>query len=179
MIKLKTKATREYTEYEKKLQKYYLACFVSEFSKIIIFFIIFTLLELTTEYIIALFSMMLLRSHGGGLHFKHYISCLLVSFAFLSGSILLATYITPHQLFIYISMLLCGIIGYCLVPITSVNRPAASSEQVRKCKRNTVIIISLFFIIVCICPTNIYLNIGFWTVILHILQLTVAHLVRR
>lgn len=169
------RVAKEYSAYEKKLQEYYWKCFISEFSKIIIFFVVFMLLNLTREYIVALVCLMVLRNHGGGLHCKHYLSCLLVSFAFLCGSILLGTYITPPQFFIYTATLLCTIIGYYLVPITSSNRPEATFEQIRKSKRNTVIIILLFFVLICVCPYNTYLNISFWTVILHILQLLVAH----
>ena len=46
------KSTREYTEYEKKLQRYYRIGFISEFSKICIFLVIFAFLGLIPEYII-------------------------------------------------------------------------------------------------------------------------------
>lgn len=170
--------SKELTEYEKKLQEYYWKCFISEFSKIIFFFLFFTLLGFTKEYFVALLSLMLLRNNGGGLHCKHYISCLLVSFLFLFGSILLAIYITPPRSIICISTLICILPGYYLVPITSCNRPAATPLQIKKSKFRTLILLSLFFILVCICPANRYLYIGFWTVILHIAQLTLAHFIK-
>lgn len=169
---------KEYSEYEKELQEYYWKCFISEFSKIIIFLLIFIFLNLTKEYIAALLYLMLLRNNGGGLHCKHYVSCLLVSFTFLFGSILLAMYVTPPQIFIYISILLSALIGYHLVPITSTNRPAATFEQVKKSKRTTTVIILLFFILLCICPHNTYIYIGYWTIILHIFQLIIAYSIK-
>ena len=75
-----SRIAKENIEYEKKMNEYYLKCFLLEFSKICIFFIFFSLLGLIPEYLIALLSLMLLRSNGGGLHYKHYISCLAVSF---------------------------------------------------------------------------------------------------
>lgn len=169
---------RELTERERKLKEYYWKCFLSEFSKICIFLIVFILLGLTTEYIFALLYLMLLRNNGGGLHFKHYISCLLVSFIFLYGSISLAMYVTPAKPAMYISILLCSLLGYYLVPVTSSNRPAATLTQVKKSKRNTVVIISLFFLLICLCPHNTYIYVGYWTIILHILQLLVAHITK-
>lgn len=123
--------TREYSEYERKLHRYYWKGFIYEFSKICIFFVIFAFLGLIPEYIIALITLMSLRSNGGGLHFNHYISCLVVSFVFLYSSIFLTLHIIPSQIIVYISMLLCALIGYTLVPITSANRPPGKSSTTR------------------------------------------------
>lgn len=171
--------TREYTEYEKKLQRYYLEGFISEFSKICIFFIIFAFLGLIPEYIIALLTLISLRGNGGGLHFNHYISCLVVSFAFLYSSVLLSLYVIPAQIIVYVSMILCALIGYILVPITSTNRPPATSVQKRRSKRSTVLTILFYFILLCICPGTTYVYICYWTVILHILQLFIAYIKTR
>ena len=175
---MKTKNKRELTERERKLNEYYWKCFLSEFSKICIFLVIFILLGLTKEYLFALLYLMILRNNGGGLHCKHYTSCLLVSFTFLYSSIMLAMHITPAKLVACTSIFLCGLLGYFLVPVTSSNRPAATTEQITKCKRNTVIIILIFFILICFCFYNTYILIGYWTVILHILQLIIAHITK-
>ena len=134
---MKTKNKRELTERERKLNEYYWKCFLSEFSKICIFLVIF-----------------------------------------LYSSIMLAMHITPAKLVACTSIFLCGLLGYFLVPVTSSNRPAATTEQITKCKRNTVIIILIFFILICFCFYNTYILIGYWTVILHILQLIIAHITK-
>lgn len=162
--------------YEYKLRKYYWNCFISEFSKTCLFFIIFMFLDLIPEYIVALLTLISLRSNGGGLHFNKYICCLSVSFIFLFSSILLSIYVIPSEFVIIISLLACTVVGYILVPITSPNRPPATSEQIRKSKHNTTIIILTYFILICICPNTIYLLICYWTVMLHILQLIIAHI---
>lgn len=175
---LHTKSPNELTVYEKKLKEYYWKCFISEFSKVLIFLTIFALLDLLPEYLIALLSLIPLRNHGGGLHCKHYLSCLLVSFSFLSASIFFATYLVPSKSFIFISTLTCALIGYCLVPITSRNRPPATFEQCKKSKKNTTIIILFFLLLLCICPHNTYLYICYWTVILHIFQLIIGYSIK-
>ncbi len=172
------KVTREYTEYEKKLQEYYWKCFLSEFSKIVIFFIVSIFLNLTCEYIVALLVLMILRNNGGGLHFKHYLSCLFVSFLFLYGSIYLAINVMPSRIILCLSTALCALLGHYLVPITSSNRPDATPEQQKKSKQHTLFIIFIFFITMCICPLNSYLYIEFWTVILHIMQLVIAKFIK-
>lgn len=173
-----TTTEKELTEYEKKLKEYYWKCFISEISKTIFFLIIFTLFHLTTEYFIALFFLTLFRTNGGGLHFQHYISCMIVSFVFLAASIFLALYVKPQLTIMMICLLLCLVIGYLLVPITSINRPPATPVQVFKSKRNTCIIMSVFILLIYICPDSPYLLIGYWTVILHILQLIIAYAIR-
>lgn len=175
---MKTKTKREYTEYELKLKKYYRLCFLSEFSKILIFFLIFLFLRLVPEYFISLLFLLPLRNHGGGLHFNHYITCLIVSFSFLCGSIFLALYVTPSKIFMCITCLVCIMLGYHLVPVTSSNRPPATAEQVRKSKRNTAIILTLFSAIICICPYHTFWYIGYWTIILHISQLILSHILK-
>lgn len=175
---LKSKNKRELTEREKKLNEYYWKCFLSEFSKMCIFLVIFLFIDLTREYFFALLYLMVLRNNGGGLHCKHYISCLLVSFAFLYSSILLAIHVTPAKPFACISVLLCTLLGYLSVPITSSNRLPATPVQIAKCKRNTTIIMLLFFVLICLCHYNTYILIGYWTIILHILQLIIAHVIK-
>ncbi len=162
------------SKYKKKLLKYLYQCILSEGSKIIIFSIISLKLNIFPEFLVALFMLMLLRTNGGGIHCKHYASCFILSFAMLFGCIFLANLISLPILYMRIITLFCIPVGYFSVPITSTNRPAASNSLIRKCKRNTLLILSAFFILICISPNNLYYRIGFWTIIMHIIQLLVA-----
>lgn len=161
--------------YQKKLRRYILEAFFSETSKIIIFLVFAIFFNLVKEYLAALFFLMILRSHGGGLHFNHYLSCLIVSFVFVYASILLTCLWQPHRLIVSSVMLICAVLGYILVPITSSNRPPATDKQIRSSKQTTLFIIVTLFLILCFCPLNKYLYIGFWTTVLHIFQLLLAH----
>lgn len=175
---LRTKSTKGLTAYERKLREYYWKCLISEFSKVFIFLIIFMSLQITKEYFIALLFLMVLRNSGGGLHCNHYTSCLIVSFFFLCSSILLSMELQPTRVILCICTILGGIISYYLVPITSSNRPQATSAQIIKSKRNTTIIIFIVFILMLTCPLNTYLYIGFWTIMLHTIQLLVAFFIK-
>ena len=168
------KTQKEKSEFQMKMRLYYWKCFLSEFSKTFIFFIIFSYFNYTREFFMAILALMVLRSLGGGIHAKHYITCLMISFLFISGSILLAeATILPH-IFMCLTIPLCAIIGYFLAPITSNNRPAIPSPQRKRYKRNTAIVILLFFPVILYCPHNIYILICYWTIILHITQLFIA-----
>lgn len=168
--------TAEDIAYQKKLQIYMIKALFCEVSKIIIFLLVFMRLNLTKEYFAALIALMLLRNHGGGLHFKHYISCLFVSFLFLYASIQLAYLCQPDRIIMALCTLVCALAGWLLVPITSTSRPPATEQQKKHSKRNTLILILAFCFAICICPLIPYLYIGFWTIILHIFQLVIAHM---
>lgn len=163
--------------FEKKLIKYMWQCIFSEGSKILLFSIFFWKWQLFGEFVAALFFLLLLRTNGGGLHCKHYVSCFLLSFLMLSGSIFLAINITvPFLLSVFI-ILISTIIGYWLVPITSSNRPPATNALIKKSKQRTLFILIGFLIVMFILPNCPYIHIGFWTITLHISQLLTAKLI--
>ena len=162
------------TVYEKKLLSFYCLGFFCESSKAIIYYIVFHFLGFQKEYVIALLLMATLRISGGGLHFKNYFSCLLVSFIFLSLAILggLILYI-PLPVMIFLCMM-CLITAYKLVPIQAPTRPGASEQLINSAKSHTAVKIILITVFICLFHNNIYGNIGFWTLIIHVVQLTIA-----
>lgn len=161
-------------EYERELRIYYLKCILMEGSKIILFILAFWKMGLIWEYWMALLALMLLRNHGGGIHCRTYLSCLAVSFTVLYASILAAQNIYLPAIGNILTLAVCGYLGYKLVPIVSESRPDPTPDIVRRSKWITVIIISVFCILICIRPNNLYINIGVWTIIIHILQLLIA-----
>ena len=165
--------------YQKKLLKYFYQCIFCEGSKILLFSIFAMICHLFTEFLVALLALMLVRTNGGGIHCKHYISCLILSFTILFGTIFLGIHIKFPDILIRLILVVCIFIGFRNVPITSRNRPAASEILIKKSKRNTVLILSAFLLLVCIVPYNHYLNIGFWTITIHILQLLIAKLLTK
>lgn len=166
-------------EYQKKLVKYLFQCIFSEVSKICLFAIIFTRLYVFKEYVFALILLILLRTNGGGLHFKHYASCFLMSFVVFASSIFLGKTIFFPQILSCIILLGSMTVAYQCVPVVSSNRPPASDNLIKKSKRNTLIILILYFLLICIVPMNQYFNIGIWIIIIHICQLLLAKLQER
>lgn len=165
-------------EYQKKLRKYYALAALSEGSKALLFLVFFMSQGMVKEYFLCLLFMMPLRNMGGGLHCKHYVSCFLVSFTVIYSNILFANWWDPTVSIKLLSTLLCAVIAYLLVPITSGNRPPATPEQIKHSKQNTMLILSICFVAMCIMPNNRYINIGYWTIIIHIAQLCVAFVLK-
>lgn len=164
--------------YEKKILKYLAQCFLSEGSKILIFSLLFLKLELFPEFLTALLLLMVLRMNGGGIHCKHYLSCFLLSLVVLAGSIFLAGNISVPTVFMQFAALAYVPAGALLVPAVSVHRPKPSKALIQRCKRNTVVILSMYFLLVCFAPINLYLQIGFWVISFHIVQLFAAKILK-
>lgn len=162
------------TDYEKKLLAFYGKCFICESTKIVIYFVIFHFLGLTKEFLAALIFMAMLRISGGGLHFKHYLSCLFASFLLLGLAILAGIYVfLPLPVMLLLS-LGCLVAAYRLVPIQAPTRPDATKQLIRSSKRHTAVKIILIMILICIFPKNVFINIGFWTLVIHAVQLAIA-----
>lgn len=170
---------REFDDADKEWLHYYLECFFMEGSKIILFLILFGLMKLLPEFIAALIMLMLVRTNGGGLHFRHYFNCFLVSFLVLYAAIRIPDFISlPAPVSVPI-LIFCCITARQLVPIVSESRPEPTLELIRVCRRKTTLIIAAFILLLCIGPDLPYLDIGVWTIIIHTIQLVLAKLLKR
>ena len=166
-------------QYKAALKKYFLQCLLMEGSKIILFFIIFSYLNLTLPYLVALLFLMAVRCNGGGLHCKHYTTCFLLSLLVLAASIYGGLYLPIYKWTALPLLTICSAVGYLTVPIVSSNRPEPDEKVIQLSKRRTVNIILIYALLICICPYNQYLNIGTWTILIHILQLLCAKFLQR
>lgn len=169
----------ELEEYRNAVKKYIRQCIFMEGSKIVIFLIIFAYLKLIPQFFVALLALMMVRCNGGGLHCKHYISCLLLSFFVLAGCVYCGMSLPVPKLISIIVLACCSVIGYLIAPIVSSNRPEPDDRLIRQSKLRTFWVIFIYCLVICICPYNPYLNIGTWTVIIHIIQLLLAKFIQR
>lgn len=150
---------------------------LSEISKVLIMGIIFY--KHLPLYFFSLLIMLVLRCSTGGIHFYTYIGCLAASIIFLwSVIVLLPIIIVPLSVQL-ILLLLCILSCYSIGPIPSKYRPPYSNTFIQKCKLIISIFIFLYTIVLYIIPGSPYLNVGFWTIILHSLQLTIAKYIRK
>lgn len=166
-------------EYISRIKRYYMQCIISEGSKIFLFAIIFNALSLFQEYVISLLMLLVLRTNGGGIHCKKYVSCFLLSFFMLLGNIVLAQYYPTSSSIRLIVLLLCLPIAVALAPITSHSRPKLKNKVVKKSKLITFIFISCFLLYTYLIPPNTIQSIGFWTIIMHTCQLILANILKR
>lgn len=144
----------------------------SELSKILIMGIFFH--KQLSFYIFALFIMLALRCTSGGLHFYTYVRCLTASIVYLW----LAITALPHILLsrqIRILLLLLSLAVCCKTgPVTSKYRPTPTPQNIQKWRTASCAFIFLYTSLMYIMPENTYMNVGFWVIILHSLQLIIA-----
>lgn len=160
---------------EKALLLFYLKGTLSDLSKALIFFFIFFILGLHKEFICGLFFFIIFRIYSGGIHCKTYLLCLILSLLLLSSGILLGSLLfLPKPISISCSVV-CGFITCLLTPIQASTRPTPSREFIKSVKiKETVIIIS-FIILQFMTTANKSINIGFWLLVIHTMQLYVAY----
>lgn len=173
------KTTYNYSNYELALVKYTLLSIASELSKMMLLCIFYLLLGQFSYFIIFVLLLSLLRFHSGGFHCKHYITCLLLTFIISYLAIIILPSIgTPDSLIMEGTIIICLIINYLIGPIASPLRPTPNSLLLKHCQNNSFIIIFIFFFIVSIFNSYQaiypYLLVGFWTIILHTLQMIFA-----
>lgn len=172
------KDTYNYSDYDIQLFKYYIKCILFDLSKLIPLAIFFAVFGYALEYLVAVIVLFLVRTSTGGLHFKHYISCLTFTAVFFIIGIIILPDICTNSSLMLISLLLCMIITNYIGPIVSCYRETPSGLLIKKSKRNVSIIIFLYCILVFIIPNNHYITIGFWVIILQTLQLSFAYVLK-
>lgn len=166
--------TLGFSNYEIAQMRYFISSILSELSKTLIIGGFFLTIDMFYLFIPAAVTLCCLRICTGGLHFKHYLSCLAVSFSvfFIDINILNKfLFIKPVQLLL---LCLCIIINYLCAPVVSVFRPIPNGIRVKRSKRQATAIISFYLFLVFILPTSSYLNVGFWMIILQSIELLAA-----
>lgn len=164
------------SERDKAMLLFSINCIFYDVSKLLLFILIFTLLHKLDVFFFALVILMPLRLISGGLHFKHYSSCLLFSLGyFLLVTIPLADVIVPLWSMIF-SLLLCTVINVALSPIRSASRPPLPESEIIKCKKKTLLATGFGILLLIVFSRTKFLPVGYWTILLHSVQLIIAKL---
>lgn len=160
---------------EKALLTYYLSCFIYEGSKLILFFLFFFLLHRLDSFLYSLLLLLPLRIISGGLHFKHYTACLAFSFAyFLIVTFPLMTVQLPFGVSL-ILLITCAFTNFHIGPVTSDARPALQTPERNRGKLMIFIVTCYETILTALFFHSPLAATGFWTIILHTLQLMIAN----
>lgn len=173
-----------YTDYEMAIIKYSVTVLFSELSKILILGILFAIIGKLDLFIASSSLLILLRLNGGGYHCKHYTTCLLLTALVLSAAIVFLPLITiPNYSIVLITLTLCLFVTYYIGPVPSPFRPEPDHLLIKQCNNKSFLIIFFFIIIVSIFNSNVlfkpYIIVGYWTIILHTLQLIIAKILRK
>lgn len=173
-----------YSDYEIAVIKYSITALFSELSKIIILCVFYTIIGKINLFIVFSIILIFLRLNGGGYHCKHYTTCLLLTAIISTSAIVFLPLIhIQNYTYVLLALTICLFINYLVGPVPSPFRPKPNSLLIKKCNNKSFITIFVFIIIVSIFNSNSmiqpYLNVGFWTIILHTLQLIIAKILKK
>lgn len=118
-----------FTELDIKKIQFGLECFLSDGSKMLIYFIFFSLLDLTIYYLIAVIFFVTLRVVAGGYHEETYTRCIVSSFilflvmVFGGTMLILPLYIKATLVILSISLI------YIYAPVDHPNMPIISETR--------------------------------------------------
>ena len=173
-----------YSDYDIAKVKYVLASIFSEFSKLLIFGLFFGILGYFYPFFISIILLLFLRINIGGLHCKHYFSCLLLTSVVLFSSIIFLPNLFPlPTTYIMFFSIICMVINYYIGPVASPFRPTPDSVLIKSCRNIGFFIIFTFILFVSIFQNtdflDPYIQVGFWTIVLHTIQLIIAKVLRK
>ncbi len=176
MLKL-IQDTYGFSNYQIAQLRYFFLTIASELSKLILIGLFFT--DNISLYIWAILIFHVVRSNTGGIHCKTYWGCFLVSLTYMLLSIRILPLLEVSKFVQMLTLLFCIVITYNIGPITSIFHLALSDTTIRKLKIKLFYIIFIYLLIAYIIPQNLYIDIGYWVIILNTLQLAAAKLLRK
>lgn len=173
-----------YSDYDIAKVKYVLASLFSEFSKLILFGALFGVLGYFYPFLFSIILLLFLRINIGGLHCKHYLSCFALSFSILYLSIVFfPNIIHLSSILIFGISTVCMLLNYYIGPVASPFRPTPNSVLLNSCRNIGFFIIFIYILFVSIFHNinfwNFYIQVGFWTIVLHTIQLFIAKMTRK
>lgn len=165
-----------YSNYEMAILKYLFLTLFSELSKLIIYYTFWRYQNKEREFLFCFTLFILLRTCSGGLHFHNYFSCFLCSLIYFILCINILPMIFFTKLFKLLLLFVSVIVTYEYTPVVSQYRKQPSRIRKQKAKLQLFLIIFIYFIAMYIMQPYPILDIGFWCIILHTIQLYVAHI---
>lgn len=164
-----------YTDLEMRQINYVLISFGSEISKLILITLFFFRISKLEELAVSVIALLSVRNFTGGIHLKHYISCLLLSFGiFFTGICVLPEIICLDTLTMLIILNICIILIYRIGPVLSSYRPVLSEERKKSSSLKAATSVLIYTFAVFVFQKNSCLYAGFWIIVLQTLQLGLA-----
>lgn len=161
---------------EKARLNYFFSCIIYEGSKIILFLLFFTLTKHIKGFLYSMLILLPLRIISGGLHFKYYTSCLAFSFGYFYLVIIPLSDHMPAYSFTFVTLCICILINFYIGPVTSDSRPVLSAEDMKRGKLHIFIATVYDTLLTMLLYDTELAPIGFWTIVLHSVQLIIAKL---
>ncbi len=163
---------------EQKLVIFGLKCALYDISKVIIFAVFFAAVHKFDCFVYAFLIFFPVRQASGGLHFRHYTSCLIFSFAYMYAVImLLAPFKIALAALIPILAVCAGVI-YLIGPISAPTRPALTRQEFTERRIKAFKIVCYEIVLTVLFFESDLASVGYWVIILHTMQLMIAFIIR-
>lgn len=133
---------------------------------------------MTGEYLITLIVLLSVRNFSGGIHLKHYTSCLVFTFTFILGIILVSRVLVLNPVTESLILLAAALLLFITGPVTSTNRPDLSLEQNKAFRRTGAVIILIYSVLFLCMRTLTCHDLIFWVIVFQILQLITAKMIK-
>ncbi len=164
-----------FTDFQIQQIKFVALTLLSEISKLFLLFILFAGMSKLPELAASVFTLTSVRIFTGGIHLKHYCSCMLMSFCFFAVSVcILPACIHLSVRSMLILLCLCLPTVYLIGPVPSAYRPALTEGQKKRSRLKACSSISIYIFLIFIFHENRYLSVSFWTILTQTLQLGLA-----
>lgn len=161
-------------EEDRQKLRYALEIILNDCSKLILLFLVFSLLDAPVNFLYCFLTLSLLRPFTGGLHFKTYTGCILFSGAFFYLSIFLADAIPLDFSGAVIFFLFSGLTMLSLAPIPAKTRPVHPPGKILKFKCFSMVIISFHFFMWLLTNNHPYFIHSVWVIALQSIQLFIG-----
>lgn len=165
-----------YTDYEIAQVKYLFVTLASEISKIIIFAYIWWIQNKIPEYCVAICILFLLRSSSGGIHYEKYVSCLIASFVYLFICINILPLFLLNKWIKLLFLFFCMVLNLAFSPIVSKYRIKPTKKMRKRSQKEIFFVLLFYFVVMSIIQPNPLIDVGFWCIFLHTVQLIIAHI---
>lgn len=136
-----------FSELDIKKIQFGLECFFSDGSKMLIYFIFFSLLHLTMYYLIAVIFFVTLRVVAGGYHEETYTRCIISSFILFLIMVFGGTMIILPLHIKAPLVVLCASLIYIYAPVDHPNKPIISKERRQRLKIKSIFIYVILLLI--------------------------------
>ncbi len=166
-----------FTDYEIAQLDFFFKSLFSEFTKLAIMAVLFHGQFL--RFIFVIFLMTCLRLTTGGIHCKHYLTCLFTSVFYVFTVLELSNRISPPFFIQIITLLFCTFLIYKIGPISSEVHLTLEPVAVRKVRNSCIFLLIAYIVLTVLVPRHSCFILGFWVIVTHTVQLLIAYLRKR
>lgn len=164
---------------EQKVLIFRIKCIIYDISKLILFVTFFAVIHRLSSFIFAFLIFYPIRQISGGLHFKHYISCLAFSFVYMVFVVIVLAPLTLDFAVVVPILAVCAAVVYAIGPVRPPSRPALNKQEFAEQRKKALSIVCYEAVLVVLFFDSDLASVGYWTIILHPLQLVMAYFIKK